>query len=513
MPEHALEKIKKSILPQWKICFVCAFIFGLITHLYKITNWLPNWDSLVFRYDSQNMLAMGRWFLAVVCAPSSFYDLPLLSGLISIVFHALGAVCICNIFNVKKNITAALIGAFIVSFPTVTSVMMYNYVADGYSVAFFLSCLAAMLLLKEKPHYKAAVILITLSVGIYQAYITVTIALILLYLIIELIYGNIEFKKFISKTIRFALTGILGMILYYLIFTVLLKITKTEVLEYQGFGTATSLSGLNLSGSIFNIKHYFVNYFFDFSGGISFFSVLNIVIFVITATLYVIDIIKNKLSISKISLLILFVALLPIGTTVLCFVNSGIDYHNLMKMGYIAFYLLLILQYEKEEFNCAKLNSVKMWTILCVIFALISNYVVIANISYHKLNMAYENSYGTLIRMADRIEQTEGADKCDSILVIGQLPGSEAYSTVLPPDITGTTDGSILRADDEIVGQSVICSALNDYCNKDFKFVFGNEKTKLLKKIDTQSLSNWPAKNSVSVIDNVIIIKLSDERK
>ena len=124
LPEKVLKKMNSYILPQWKICFFAALAVGLIAHLYKITNWLPNWDSLVFRYDSQNMIALGRWFLPVVCSFSSFYDLPFLNGIIAIVFHALSAVCICRILHVQKKITAFLIGAVIVSFPTVTSVMM-----------------------------------------------------------------------------------------------------------------------------------------------------------------------------------------------------------------------------------------------------------------------------------------------------------------------------------------------------------------------------------------------------
>ena len=511
MPEHMMEKIKKNILPQWKVCFISAVIVGLIAHLYKITNWLPNWDSLVFRYDAQNMLPMGRWFLPVVCAPSSFYDLPLISGLLSIVFHALGAVCICKIFSVKKNITAALIGALVVSFPTVTSVMTYNYVSDGYSVAFLLSCLAAMLLLKEKPCYVGAVVLIAMSVGIYQAYITVTIVLILLYLIFELLYKNKDLKKILGSVVKLVLTGALAMALYYVIFVALLKITGTEVLDYQGFSSATTLSGLNVLASLYTVKQCFVEYFFDFSKGGSFFSVLNVVICLITVILYVIDVIKSKLSVSKIILLCLFVVMLPIGSTILCFANSNIDYHNLMKMGYLVFYLLFILQYEKERFKCKKLNSLKMWVVLCVTLALVFNYVIIANVSYHKLNMAYENSYGALIRIADRIEQTEGVDECDSILVLGHLPESKAYSSDLPPEMTGTTDGYILRADDEIVGQSVLCSALNDYCKKNYKFISGAEKNETLKKIDEETLDIWPGKTAVSVVDNVIIIKLSTE--
>ena len=66
MPEKVLKKLNSHIFPQWKVCFFAALLVGLIAHLYKITNWLPNWDSLVFRYDAQNMLALGRWFLPVV---------------------------------------------------------------------------------------------------------------------------------------------------------------------------------------------------------------------------------------------------------------------------------------------------------------------------------------------------------------------------------------------------------------------------------------------------------------
>ena len=202
MPEKVLKKLNENILPQWKVCFFASLIVGLFAHLYKIANWLPNWDSLVFRYDSQNMVALGRWFLPVVCSFSSFYDLPFLNGIIAIMFHALSAVCICKIFNVQKKITAFLIGAVVVSFPTVTSIMMYNYVADGYSIAFFLSILAVLYMIKEKPKYIISSVFIALATGIYQAYITVTIMLILFKLIDEIIYEKASFGDIWKKIVH-----------------------------------------------------------------------------------------------------------------------------------------------------------------------------------------------------------------------------------------------------------------------------------------------------------------------
>ncbi len=512
MPEQMIEKLKKRILPQWKVCFLTALIVGLIAHIYKLTNWLPNWDSLVFRYDVQNMTALGRWFLSVVCAPSSYYDLPFVAGFLAILLHGLGAVCICKIFDVKKNITAGLIGAVVATFPTVTSVMTYNYVADGYACAFLLACLSAMLLTKEKPCYIGAAVLLTLSCGIYQAYITVTIMLLLLSLILELLYKDTDLKKILGKCVSYLLTGVAGMGLYYLLHTVIVKLTGTVLLDYQGFGNATALQGIDIAGALYVIKTSFVSYFFDFSNGLSVFTVVNCVVLGLTLVLYLMDVIRNKLSIGKLLLLCVCVIMLPIGASVLAFINSSIDYHNLMKMGFVVFYLFLILQYERIDFGCVKCSAVKSWAVFGVLLVLVFDQIIIANVSYHKLNMAYEKSYGTLIRMADRIEQTEGAAECDRILVIGQLADSEAYSALLPPDMTGTTDGYILRADDEVVGQSVLCSALNDYCGKDYQFLAGEEKTALLEKIDPDSLNNWPAADCICIVDDVIVIKLGDEK-
>ena len=66
------EKIKNT----WKIAFYSAFFIGLLVHIYKFTNLLPNHDSLYNFYSSQNMVASGRWFLSIACSLGSYFDLP-----------------------------------------------------------------------------------------------------------------------------------------------------------------------------------------------------------------------------------------------------------------------------------------------------------------------------------------------------------------------------------------------------------------------------------------------------
>ena len=513
VPEKTLKKLNQYILPQWKVCFFSAIIIGLLAHFYKISNWLPNWDSLVFRYDSQNMLAIGRWFLPVVCSFGSFYDLPFLSGITAILFHALGAVVICRMFDVKKSITSAMIGAVIVSFPTVTSVLMYNYVADGYSVAFFLSAVAAYCMTREKPKYILAAILLALSMGIYQAYITVSVMLLLMYLIDKLVSGDAQWKDVLKKAVHMLCTGIIGGILYFAVLKLLLAVTSTELLEYQGVNAAASLAGLNLSASLYVMKETFLDFFFDLSKGLSVYAVLNVVILVFTAVLYIMGIAYNKLYKKPIELamLVFFAVMLIPGACILAFINASVDYHNLMRMGYVIFYLMFLIMYERNGRMTEKLNVAKCWSVLLIAVLLTATHVVTANVSYHKAQMAYEKSYGVLIRIADRIEQTLGAENCEKLLVIGALENSEDYGAVLPPDITGITDGYIIRADDETAGQSVLCSALCDYCGKEYIFVSGDEKKALIESINAQGMGVWPHADSITVSGDTLIIKLGEE--
>jgi hypothetical protein len=513
VPEKALKKLNSHILPQWKVCFFATLIVGLIAHLYKITNWLPNWDSLVFRYDSQNMIALGRWFLPVVCSFTSFYDLPFLNGLVAIVFHALSAVCICRILNVKKKITAFLIGGVVVSFPTVTSVMMYNYVADGYSIAFFLSTLAAYFMIKENPRYLVSSVLIAFSTGIYQAYITVTVMLSLFWLIDEMIYQKKSFAYVLKKSVHILFSGILGMALYSIVLKLLLYFFSANLLDYQGINSSASLSNIDILGSLYSIKETFINCFFDASEGVNVFVALNVFVMVFTLLHYIKYIAKNKVykNFANIFALVILGVMLVVGAGALAFVNAGIDYHNLMLMGYVVFYLFFLVLYERGEDANAYHSCVKCWMVLVASLVIILNQIVISNVSYHKAQMAYEKSYGVLIRIADRIEQTPASQDCDKILVIGALPESAQYSVNLTPDITGITDSYIIRADDETVGQSVLCASLNDYCEKDYVFLSGSEKEELVNREEVKAMNSWPMDKCTLVVDDTIVIKLGTE--
>ncbi|MBQ7792680.1 MAG: hypothetical protein IJ367_04235, partial [Clostridia bacterium] len=329
----------------------------------------------------------------------------------------------------------------------------------------------------------------------------------------NMMFQNVSVPTLLKKAILILLSGILGMALYGIILKVLLGIFSVELLDYQGMNDTASLANLDIVASLYVVKETFLQWFFDCSGGISVFVILNLFVMLVTVVYYLKSIVINKVYKNPLNLVILVIlgVMLLVGAGALAFVNPGVDYHNLMLMGYSVFYLFFILLYERGTEANNNHTAIKCWTVLITAMVLIANQVVIANVSYHKAQMAYEKSYGVLVRIADRIEQTPGAEACDKILVIGALKDSETYSVNLPPDMTGITDGYVLRADDETVGQSVLCSALNDYCGKDYSFVSGEEKKQMMQKETIQSMGRWPQEGCVAIIDDILVIKLGVE--
>lgn len=527
-PESFFRTLRQRVHREWIICFLSALCVGLVAHLYKLVNWLPNWDSLVFRYDAQDMTKFGRCFLSLACGLSSYYELPWLNGLLGLVYIGLAAVCVCRMFSLHRSVTVALVGALMASFPTITSTMVYSYVADGYCLALLCVCAGAMLLAEGGwRRNAAAVCLLTFSLGIYQAYITVAILLLLMKLADGLLFEEESAAASLKKAMRFLACGILAGIAYLLILKLAIAASQTEMSNYQGIsGVSASLSlgagtakSVNYAAKITNrilqtIRSCVLRFFkFFFGGEISAYSLFNTVMLALLCGFIGYAALCAQLyrSARRLALLLLYLVCAPFGATALYLLNPSVDYHNLMTMGYAVFFLFFILFYERLDGAPPRFVLCKNWMILGLSAAIIFNFVLIANISYHKLQMAVERSYGIAIRMADRIEQTEGALECKKLAVLGYLPhSSEEWSAQVSLDITGVTDGLILYGDNSQVGQSVITAVMKDYCNLDYTFASLSERRELAASAKVSQMPCWPEKGSVAIVDDYVVLKLSE---
>lgn len=510
-PKTFFENFRKKVKKTHIAAFAATFAVGFAAHMYRMTNWLPNWDSLVFRDDPQYMAPLGRWFLSVAAKISTDYELPWLCGILSLFYIGLAAVIVCEIFDIRSRLSATLIGGITVSFPTVISSFTYCYASDAYSLSFLLACAAAYLLTRRSvKNAVCASILLALSLGIYQAYVTVTVELLTCALVLGLLTGADSVKSSLLKALKYLVAGAFAFAIYYGVQKAAVAFFDVKLLDYQGLSDTFAFANVDIKTAIGNCLYVFKNHFVDFSGGFNVYSALNIAVFSLLAVGYIAALVKNFRTVGGTVLTVLYALTIPFGSLALFFADKNLDYHMLMRMGLFIVYVYLVMIYEKFRSD-TRASCVKSWSVLVLACALVFDFVCVANVAYHKLGMAFEKSYGTLLRIADRIEKADGYDTAEKILTVGYLPDSEAYSVNFPPEITGTTDGLIIRHDDEVVVQSVLASALGDYCGISLDFVHGEEAEKMKSSDTVRNMPCFPREGSVVIKDGLVIVKLGEE--
>ena len=89
-----------------------------------------------------------------------------------------------------------------------------------------------------------------------------------------------------------------------------------------------------------------------------------------------------------------------------------------------------MLFYERLDGLSPRASALRSWAILLVGGAVVFYCIVLANVCYHLSQMSYERSYGTLLRIADRIEQLDGADAAPKSP--SSAPAIQAYSADSP---------------------------------------------------------------------------------
>ena len=128
MPEKFLMKIWNRLRNHMEIKWAVGstFIVGLIAHMYKFTNHIPNWDSLMdYYYPTHNMIFQGRQFQFLPAAFRAFKDIPWIIGLLSLLYLSMIVLLMVKLFEIHGCLSIAMISALVVVSPPVTSTVKF----------------------------------------------------------------------------------------------------------------------------------------------------------------------------------------------------------------------------------------------------------------------------------------------------------------------------------------------------------------------------------------------------
>ena len=254
--------IKKLWKEQWKqspecIAMISALGYGFLVHLFALTNILHNHDNIASQPGGYGLgVDMGRWFLEILGRffdkAGLNYNLPSVNGVIYIGLLAVAAALLVSVLKIRGKLSAALVGALFVAFPTVTATMIYRYTTIFYGISAVMAVLAVWVLGRFRGSFPVSVILVALSMGIYQAYVPVTIALFVLQLICAGLRGEADAKKLVLRGLYDCLVLALGLALYFAGMKICNVVFRVELVDYQGVSTMGNISVSQLPRLIVN---------------------------------------------------------------------------------------------------------------------------------------------------------------------------------------------------------------------------------------------------------------------
>ena len=529
-------KVKKN----WKIAFASAFVMGLLVHLYKFTNNLPYFDGLYNAYSSQNMVASGRWFLSIACMLSSYFDLPWLIGVLSVFVMALTMIVVTDVLDIQNPCLIVVSSGLLVSFPAITETMFFEYTADGYMIAMLFSSLAVYCSRMEQTGgWKAfllSAVLICLTCGIYQAYLSFALVLAICYFL-GILLENRYCARMCWKWVLFqAGIYVTGLLLYYLLWQILLRVQGAEAASYQGINSM----GISIGQLLSAAKNSFVSFVWFLLErdpryhGWSTYSVLSCLSCVAFFLVFGISVFKSGIyrRVPSFLLAVLCVAVIPFACYLCYFVTPGTSYYTRMLQSVVLLFLFTGVLCERWAGPALKQG------VLLLLIAVFFHNSVMANVCYTYLDRSYEKSYATMVELSTRIHlEDDGTAKYIAFVgTFDRLPESadvdDAQLGTLGPlklackaalfyydhmmlFMDQYTDFTLeyYRTSSQEFPEMEIAPGSPVPADYSFRFPYVEQERQyqILALPEVADMGIWPGRDSVKRIADTIVVKLSNE--
>lgn len=515
MGEGILNFYRTKIKKEYKIAFFATLILALLIHIYKFTNTLPNHDSVYNYYSDQNVLGSGRWALSLACGISSYFDLPWVNGFLSCIFIALTVAVIVALFQIKNPVVIALTGGLLAASPATTETLFFLFTADGYMLAMLLAALAvwfSRIEEKRKTRHALSAVCICVACGIYQAYVSFALILAVCYLIDVLLQNKHDKRECLKWILRQAILYIAALAAYYLIWKLCMYVTGIAANTYQGISEVGAINLSTLIGGISRSIHSVLLFFLQWDiieHGLTLYSVLNLLFLLTMAVGLIIACVKIHIFKRKWAIVLLAICLIAIipFSCIWHFTSDSVGYRAMMLQCLTLLFILTALIYEKW-------TGVTLKNLLCcLLIVIIFNQGLMANISYYYMNLCYERTYADGMEMMLKIHDLQNEHDLKQIAVIGDRLDDVQW---FEKDIANTAPSGNIHMLSYLLETNLLFNSEHTipYLHATFGLdIPAADKAtcdKLAQMPDVQKMGCWPAGDSITVKDNILIIKLAD---
>ena len=505
-----------------RLAFFVTFICGMLLHFNQYSQLLLTTDAIGLGASGYNLsiwlIRIGRWLMGLLA--------PILKlGINSILFNTIivfitqGIISIHlnEILKIKSKVLIVLNSLILVGIPYITNVMLFQ--VYEFNIAFLFSILSAKYLYKNtKKDYIIGSVFLILTLGIYQSDIAVTLTLIVYQYFMDYMIRNEKLKDIFLKLINVMSIFIISIVIYYIISQVFLIVFNVTSADYGGF----SKIGTNIIESLpFRIKKCYLDFYqyFIFSGNKENYTlnlinnqyyhlnIVNIIMFALFFINMILILKKKKQSDLKLIVLMIFLLILPI---LLNIIELAMDIYFKFNITMSAMYVLPILFYSSTiehivENKCLNNKTIKRIYIYVEIFVLVFIsyvYAYMGDATYISIKKNYSNFYNTFYSVIERIEEDKDYVKGMPVYFAG-VDSLDWESNLEIYTISNLNRIGVVGT----VSEAVLPTFLKEEFNFEYKIVNENE---LINNLEFQQMKKWPDKNSIKVINDIMVVKFSD---
>lgn len=506
--------IKKIIGKNGIFAFLTTFITGIITHYYLYANNVLAPDAIAtgnYKIAGSWEFSLGRWGI-------SFFD-KLRGGLVNefliivicLIFLGISAIFICKIFNINKKIYIALISILLAVAPQFSETFLFIYCADSYCFAMLSAVLAVYFFktkMKKNVNYIFSMLLIIVSLSLYQAYIAITVSLLIIYAIIDLLSKR-NWKDVLKYLIIEMLIVLLGMILYFLITKIILQSLGIALASYKGANQMGIKSIIiNLPETLKSTYQSFFDYYFKDNILYNTYwhrEIINIFLFVITFIYMIYISIKNEIYKEWPNgvIILLLLLVLPIGIDLINIIMPATRINIVTGPALILMYVFIIVMISKNEIInlydqiypiiIVPLITIMLWTFVCS-----------DNATYFARDEVFKNYYTISMNILEKVQDLEGYNKDMKWMFSDNI----RYTSKFAPMANGTISNDY-ETWNIIDGIWMNIPFYTRYLGTNINMCNKEEYYRIIQTEEFREMEEYPNKGCVKIIDDIVVIKIT----
>lgn len=510
-----MERIIKN--KRLMYCLVATFIFGLMAHAFRYFNMAFSHDSAdhiterTFNYKLQ----LGRFTQYFYIPLRNIHAAPWLIGMISLIFVAIAVYLVVSLFDIEnENIIILTAGIFATNYTLTLINASFIFTADTYMLSVVLYVLAAYLVIKNKFGWLWGSVCISLGMGLYQAFLPMTILLILFYMFRDALSDS----KISAQIVRGVKTGIMFLLaaIEYKIGIWFSVTNAGKVLSdaYNGIDSVGDYSGVNIVRLFGETYLYPLRFFKRVTAyNTEYVRMASIILMFIMVICFMLILFRKDISKANKVFSIMCLVILPLAMNAVYFVSKGMM-HDLMIYQFfmIYFFALLVLNCINDWTIIRHFKIKRYLNVVCYVLVgvIVYHNIVYANDVYLKKQLVYENTVSVFDRIIGRIESLDGyvVSEDTELVIIGSLRDSVLNRENYAYD---DFDQHGLEAQFSTTHYNTYIGFVQNILNYPITLVDDLVAKEYAKSEEVMNMPVFPYEGSVKWVDGKVVVKLSEE--